>query len=246
MNNAIGLVGVMLFFAGSAFFVFLTLIFAVKDKKVIVPIIMLAICFTAGLIMMIAGDVIYIRPDYTQVEQVAKTEKVETPKKEEVKEGEPEESEEEPESEKETAKQETSKVEKYDSKSNNVFHVGDTVSTKDLQITFVSSGEYKSDNQYIQPQSGNTFWKFKFKFENISDSEQSLSSLIGWNCYADDMEEKQTYIYEDTENDLSASLAPGRKIEGAVYFEVPKDSNSLEVEFKSNFLKSDRIIFIGK
>ena len=73
MNNAIGLVGVMLFFAGSAFFVFLTLIFALKDKKVIAPIIMLAICFTAGLIMMISGDVIYIHPDYTQVEQVAKT-----------------------------------------------------------------------------------------------------------------------------------------------------------------------------
>lgn len=86
MNNAIGLVGVMLFFAGSAFFVFLTLIFALKDKKVIAPIIMLAICFTAGLIMMIAGNVIYIHPDYTQVEQVAKTEKTETPKKEEAKE----------------------------------------------------------------------------------------------------------------------------------------------------------------
>ena len=90
MNNAIGLVGVMLFFAGSAFFVFLTLIFALKDKKVIAPIIMLAICFTAGLIMMIAGDVIYIHPDYTQVEQVTKTEKTETPKKEEAKEDESE------------------------------------------------------------------------------------------------------------------------------------------------------------
>lgn len=73
MNNAIGLVGVMLFFAGSAFFVFLTLIFALKDKKVIAPIIMLAICFTAGLIMMVSGNVIYIHSDEIADAEIAES-----------------------------------------------------------------------------------------------------------------------------------------------------------------------------
>lgn len=36
----------------------------------------------------------------------------------------------------------------------NVFQVGDVVETEDFKITFVSAGEYKSDNEYITPKKG--------------------------------------------------------------------------------------------
>lgn len=238
--NAIGLVGVMLFFAGSAFFVFLTLIFAIKDKSVIFPLIMVAISFFVGLIMMISGDVISIHPDYSYVEQVAKNENAD--KKSDTKEI--QEKEKSVDEQEKVEEKEEPKEEKYDSKSNNIFHVGDIVSTKALKITYISAGEYTSDNQFLQPKDGCVYWEFKFKFENISDTDQSMSSMVNWECYADNSKVDQTWIGDNS--GLDATLSAGRQSEGTVYFEVPKNSKNIELEFRSDFWKTDRIIFVGK
>ena len=43
-----------------------------------------------------------------------------------------------------------------------------------------------------------------------------------------------------------ATLSAGREAEGAVYFEVPTDAESIELEYDINFWQSDKIIFVGK
>ena len=68
---------------------------------------------------------------------------------------------------------------------NKSFRAGDIVETKNLRISYISCGEYVSDNQFIQPNSGNKFIYFEFEFENISDTDEHISSLIGFDCYAD-------------------------------------------------------------
>ncbi len=126
----------------------------------------------------------------------------------------------------------------------NIFHVGDIVETKDLKITFLSTGVYVSDNQFIQPKDGYEYREFEFKFENISDSDVYVSSMMSWECYADNIKMDQTWLNGD--NGLDATLSKGRQAQGKVYFEVPVNAESVEVEYDINFWKSDKIIFVGK
>lgn len=124
---------------------------------------------------------------------------------------------------------------------NKSFRAGDVVETKNLRISYISCGEYVSDNQFIQPNSGNKFIYFEFEFENISDTDEHISSLIGFDCYADNNSCEQNYL---TEDDLSASLSPGRKVKGKVSYEVPMDAKTIELEYVNNAFTSDRIIFL--
>ncbi len=122
-----------------------------------------------------------------------------------------------------------------------VFEVGDIIETKNLKISYLSCGEYISDNQFIQPEAGNKFVFFELEFENISDSDESISSMVGFSCYADNNSCDQKFLIE---NDLSASLSPGRKTKGKVCFEVPENAQVIEVEYEENIFKSDRIVFL--
>ena len=140
-----------------------------------------------------------------------------------------------------TSKEETTEKEEPVS---NVFNVGDVVETENMRITFISAKEYESDNQFLQAKDGYTYWEFSFKFENISDHDQSVSSMINWECYADNSKCDQSWIGDD--NGLDATLSKGRETQGTVMFEVPKDANSIELEYDVNFWKEDKIIFIGK
>lgn len=127
---------------------------------------------------------------------------------------------------------------------NNIFHVGDVVETNNFRITYISSGEYESDNEYLQPKDGYVYWKFEFKFENISDIDQTVSSIMDWECYADNSKVDQTYIGDD--NGLDATLSAGRETQGTIYFEVPADTQNIELEYDINYWQSDKIVFIGK
>lgn len=126
----------------------------------------------------------------------------------------------------------------------NVFNVGDVIETNDFRITYKSAEEYTSDNQFLQPKDGYVYWEFAFKFENISDKDQTVSSMINWECYADNSKVDQTWIGDNS--GLDATLSAGRETEGTIYFEVPKDAEKIELEYDVNFWQSDKIIFIGK
>lgn len=126
----------------------------------------------------------------------------------------------------------------------NVFNVGDVVETDSFKITFISAGQYQEENEYLQPKKGYEYWRFEFNFENISDVDQTVSSMMDWECYADNQKVDQTWIGDDS--GLDATLSSGRTTQGTVFFEVPVDAESIELEYDINFWKSDKIVFIGK
>lgn len=136
-----------------------------------------------------------------------------------------------------TKQQETEEV-------SNVFQIGDVVETENFKITFVSAGAYESDSEFLQPKDGCEYWQFEFRFENISDTDQAVSSMMDWECYADNAKADQTWIGDD--NGLDATLSAGRETQGTIYFEVPKDVQSVELEYDINFWQSDKIVFVGK
>ncbi|MGN0390219.1 MAG: DUF4352 domain-containing protein, partial [Wujia sp.] len=108
---------------------------------------------------------------------------------------------------------------------NNIFHVGDVVETSTLKITYYSAEEYKTDNEFMQPKEGNIYYRMEFEFENIGDSDETISSMLCWNCYADGYVMDMAYIGDD---EIDATLSPGKKVRGAVYYEVPADSKEIE------------------
>ena len=136
-----------------------------------------------------------------------------------------------------TKQQETEEV-------SNVFQIGDVVETENFKITFASAGAYESDNEFLQPKDGCEYWQFEFRFENISDTDQAVSSMMDLECYADNAKADQTWIGDD--NGLDATLSAGRETQGTIYFEVPKDVQSVELEYDINFWQSDKIVFVGK
>lgn len=126
----------------------------------------------------------------------------------------------------------------------NRFNVGDVLETKDFRISYISSQQYVSYNEFIQPKDGYVYWRFEFKFENISDTDKTVSSMADWECYADNVKVDQTWIGD--ENGLDAFLSSGRTTQGAVYFEVPVNASNIELEYDINCWESDKIIFAGK
>lgn len=132
---------------------------------------------------------------------------------------------------------------KSESEEKSEFKVGDIVETSDLKISFLSAKKYKSDNQFMQPEKGNIYYRMQFEFENIGDSIENITSIIDWECYADGYSVEQHYFDEDK---LEGNLSPGKKAKGSVYFEIPKETKKIELEYKTELWSNKRIVFVVK
>ncbi len=53
----------------------------------------------------------------------------------------------------------------------------------------------------------------------------------------------QTWIGDDG---LDATLSAGKKVKGALYYEIPAEAAEITLEYDVNFYSSDKIIFIVK
>lgn len=120
--------------------------------------------------------------------------------------------------------------------------VGETLTTNTLKITYKSSADDKGA-QYFPAASGNKIIKLTFEIENISSTDQ-IVSVYDFKCYSDDVA-SSAYYYGD--NGLSTTtLSAGRKATGNVYFEVPQNANSIDVEYETNYWSGNKAIFVVK
>ena len=120
--------------------------------------------------------------------------------------------------------------------------VGETLTTNTLKITYKSSADDKG-SEYFPAASGNKIIKLTFEIENISSTDQ-IVSVYDFKCYSDDVA-SSAYYYGD--NGLSTTtLSAGRKATGNVYFEVPQNANSIDVEYVTNYWSGNKAIFVVK
>ena len=119
------------------------------------------------------------------------------------------------------------------------YHVGDVLQDGDMKIVYIASGEYKEENQFMQPKEGNKLIFIKLGFENQGNSDHSITTF-SFECYADGYNAESHY----TENDLSATLSPGRTTDGNLVFEVPEDAINIEIEYETNVFTGDKLKFI--
>ena len=82
--------------------------------------------------------------------------------------------------------------------------------------------------------------------ENISDEEQSISSLLSFTAYIDDVKcdysiSAATVFNEGT---LDGSIAPGKKLVGWYSVEIPSDWENLEIDVKPDILSDNTAKFV--
>ena len=140
-----------------------------------------------------------------------------------------------------TSAEESTSSETVPTDSQTVYHVGDVLQDGDLKIVYMSSGEYREENDYLQPEAGYKYIFLQFAFENASDGSDAFVSSYDFECYADGYSVEQYYGGDE---DLSATLSAGRSTTGYIYFTVPVDATEIDVEYETNFFTDDKIHFL--
>lgn len=120
------------------------------------------------------------------------------------------------------------------------YSVGDILQDNDLQIVYMSSGDYVEENEYLQPKEGYKYIYLQFAFINTSDKNDVHISSLSFNAYADGYAAES---YMGGEEDLSATLSAGRSSTGFIYFTVPKDAAEIDVEYETNAFTGQKIHF---
>ena len=126
------------------------------------------------------------------------------------------------------------------------FTVGDTVTKKDVYVTLVDVREF--DGEFLHPEEGNVFVAFELEIENKSDSPLAISSLMCFEAYFDDYASNFS-LGAETEsgsNQLDGEIAPGKKMKGAICYEVPADWATAELHFNPDLYGADFVFVYSK
>lgn len=122
-----------------------------------------------------------------------------------------------------------------------IFKVGDTVKTKDFNIT-VNKVETSDGGDFIKPKDGKEFLKVDITVENISDQSQSVSSVMMFKVVDKDGRSYDQAFTENQNGQLDGEVGPGRKMTGEYVVEVPKGATGLQLEFNSSLLTGGQVI----
>lgn len=138
---------------------------------------------------------------------------------------------------KESSTTEETKESDNDQKEVTTFKVGETASLKDVLVTLNGVTESEG-SQFNSPKDGNVFALCEFTIENESDRDIAISSVISFEAYCDDFTINQSIaglLEKGDKNQLDGSVAAGKKMNGVIAYEVPKDWKELEINFTPDF-----------
>lgn len=122
---------------------------------------------------------------------------------------------------------------KSSEKQSNDLSIGDTLSAKGLKITLQKVEDWNSDNMFINPKEGYKFIRAYFVLENTNSSSRYLGSY-DFTCYADNAKVDMS-LYGDETLDLGAEVSGGRTLQGYIYYEVPTNAESIEIEYDADW-----------
>lgn len=126
-----------------------------------------------------------------------------------------------------------------------VFTQGEIAEMNDIQITLVGYEE-SAGSEYNTPSDGNVFLLANFEIANNSDSELSISSALSFEAYADDYALNYSFgaLMEKTDStQLDGTIAPGKKMNGWIGYEVPADWSNIEIHFTDNVWSNNKFVF---
>lgn len=125
------------------------------------------------------------------------------------------------------------------------FTVGETAELNDIQVTMVNYEE-NNGSDFNKPTSGNVFLLVNFEITNNSDSELTISSIMSFDAYADDYSLNYSLgamIEKPNSSQLDGTIAPGKKMNGWIGYEVPSDWKNVEIRFTDNVWSDNEFVF---
>lgn len=119
------------------------------------------------------------------------------------------------------------------------FNVGEVADIKGVQVSLVGVTE-SNGSQYIKPDDGNVFALCEFEINNSSEKDISVSSILSFEAYCDDYSIDQDIMGLQApeakgKKTLDGTVAAGKKMNGVIAYQVPKDWKELEIKFSPSF-----------
>lgn len=131
------------------------------------------------------------------------------------------------------------------------FTVGETAEYKDIQVTLKDIITSKGDDLLSKPEEGNEYAICIFEIVNNSDSDISISSVACFEAYCDDTSMNQDILGLQAPeakkyNQLDGDIATGKKMKGAIVYQVPENWKSIEINVNPGFWSVKDIKFIAE
>lgn len=127
------------------------------------------------------------------------------------------------------------------------FRVGEKVELNNIVVTLKSVTESKGST-YNKPNDGNVFVLCEFEIENNSSKDIKVSSMLSFEAYQDSYATTislTALLEKGNKNQLDGAVAPEKKFNGVVGYEIPKDWKELEIKFTPSFWSRKDIAFIA-
>lgn len=121
--------------------------------------------------------------------------------------------------------------------------IGDTAEGKKISIT-ATAMERREGREYNEPTEGSEYVLIDITIENTSEDEYSVSSMLQFNAYVDDVsmsESISAQIDREGSKTIDGAVAGGKKLIGALGYEVPKDWKEIEVHFKPDAFRDTAV-----
>ena len=125
------------------------------------------------------------------------------------------------------------------------FKVGEKVELNDVVVTLMSVKE-STGSQFLSPSNGNTFVVCEFEIENNSKNELNISSLLCFKSYFDSYSTSMSLSATasvQNKSQLDGTVAPGKKMNGVIGYEVASDWKECEIHFTPDFWNGKQFVF---
>jgi hypothetical protein len=97
----------------------------------------------------------------------------------------------------------------------------------------------------FKPSEGNKFVAVKFTIENTSDEDQSMSTILLFDAYADGVKLEYSFgAASGLTGTLDGNVSPGRRLVGYYGVEVSENAKELELEVKPSWLGTGKAVFV--
>ena len=130
-------------------------------------------------------------------------------------------------------------------KKDEIFKLNETAAFRTLKFTATELKEAYGET-YFAPEEGNVFVGVKFTIENISEEDQTVSSILLFEAYVDDVKCSESFSAAMAFNSemLDGTIAPGKKLVGWYTLEVPENWNTIEIVIKPDLLSDKNVKFV--
>lgn len=129
-----------------------------------------------------------------------------------------------------------SKVEEAEVPSGTVISPGYTFDADGLQVTIndfdLDYTDYEDEYGWNAPADGTKYIMIDVSYQNNSKDDKYVS-IYDFQCYADNTDCEQNYSVVDSSS-LNANLSSGRNTSYKIAFVVPKDAQSIELEYETS------------